>query len=84
MPFLLFVFAAFLNLKILRKKNWARIVKLLFVVSGIYIQATYASKVLGIEDITGFIAPALDVAAMYLLFLTNGRLWFRNIPHNET
>ncbi len=83
-PFLFFIFDAFLNLKISRKKNWARIVKLMFTVSGIYIQAMYVPKAMGIEYITGLIAPVLDVTAMYLLFVTSGRLWFCKIPLNGT
>lgn len=83
---------AYLNICIAHKKNWARIAKLLLVV-GIPVYYFLLRLIQSSPDViipplelTLFkyflngVEPALNFAALYLLFLSPGRLWFRRMP----
>jgi hypothetical protein len=78
LPFAVYVFGAYLNVKIARRKNWARIAKLVFAAASLAFQAAFSSGLTGFEYLSVGLAPALNFAALYLLFFTSGRLWFRS------
>ncbi len=92
-PLIVLICHGYLNIGIARRKNWARIVKLLLVV-GLFVYpavqnlySSYNYQKLGITlppmNLTAFqyfmngIVPALTWAGLYLLFFSPGRLWFR-------
>jgi hypothetical protein len=83
---------AYLNICIAHKKNWARIAKLLLVV-GIPVYYFIVRLIQSSPDViippmelTLFkyflngVGSALNFAALYLLFLSPGKLWFRRMP----
>ena len=73
-------FAAFLNVKISKGRNWARIVFLALVAISLlsYLVPDGGTRaVTSIESALSIIASALDVVALYLLFSWPGALWFR-------
>lgn len=72
-----FILGAYLNIKIGHGKNWARVAKLLLAAMSLFIQAMFTPKLTAVQYISAGIVPALNFAALYLLFLTSGRLWFR-------
>ena len=80
MPVMGFIFGGYLNIQIAHKKNWARIVKLILAAISLAFQLAFSPRPAGLEYLNAFIVPALNVAALYLLFLTAGRLWFRHMP----
>ncbi|MDQ2779445.1 MAG: hypothetical protein M3Y32_07805 [Pseudomonadota bacterium] len=73
-----FGIAAFLNVSIYRARNWARIVGLLLTVLevGVLFLGATSPEEAFIEAICNWVAAALDVAAMYLLFATPASVWF--------
>jgi hypothetical protein len=72
-----FILGAFLNIKIAHKKNWARIGKLLLAALSLSFQVMFSPKLTALQYMSAGIVPALNFAALYLLFFTSGRLWFR-------
>ena len=85
LPSVGFVFSAYLNIKIARQRNWARIIKLILAAASLGIQWAFSPALSGYEYITVGTPPALNFAGLYLLFLTSGRRWFRReSSHPET
>jgi hypothetical protein len=78
-----FFLSAYLNIKIAHKKNWARTGKLLLAATSLFFQAMFSPRLTAFQYISVGMAPALNFAALYLLFLTSGRLWFRQ-PSSRT
>jgi hypothetical protein len=78
-----FILGAYLNIKIGHGKNWARIAKLLLAAMSLSIQAMFIPKLTAVQYISAGIVPALNFAALYLLFFTSGRLWFRPASSND-
>ena len=72
-----YMLGAYVNISIARQKNWARIVKLLLAVASLVPQVMFSPSLAGFEYVRVGISPALDVAALYLLFISPGRRWFR-------
>jgi hypothetical protein len=72
-----YMFGAYLNIKIARRKNWARIIKFIIAAASLCLQWAFSPGLTGIEYLTAGAPPALSFAALYLLFLTSGRQWFR-------
>ena len=79
-PFLLEIVSAFLYVKIGQQKNWARITALLFSISGVVRVVVFSQFLQGIGYYIAGIVPALELAALFLLFANPGRLWFRHGP----
>ena len=76
-PLLTLVLGICLNITIARRKNWARIMKLIGAVAGL-LTMMFIWPFLGpYGSIKIAIAPALEFAALYLIFFTSGREWFR-------
>jgi hypothetical protein len=68
-----------LNVMIARRKNWARITKLIWAAVSLMTTAFFVYPFLGqFQSIKIVIAPALEFGALYLLFFTSGRHWFRH------
>ncbi len=76
-PILAYIFGGYLNVKIARNRNWARITKLMFAVASLVLQVVFSRGLTGFEYLSVGIAPALNFSALYLLFVSSGRLWFR-------
>lgn len=77
-PLLALIFNGCLNLLIARRKNWARITTLILAVVNL-LTLMFVWRFLGqYQSIKIAIAPALEFAALYLIFATPGRLWFRH------
>jgi hypothetical protein len=72
-----FILGAWLNVKIARKRNWARIVKLVIEAASLVLLITMSPQLAVFDWINVGIAPALHFIALYLLFISSGRLWFR-------
>jgi hypothetical protein len=76
--------AAYLNVCVARGRNWARITLLILAVLGTALLAFFdMPEATVIEYVLNGMGSALDIVAMYLLFLTPGKLWFRAVAHNE-
>ena len=70
--------SVFLIFMIARRKNWARITTLILAVVNL-LTLMFVWRFLGqYQSIKIAIAPALEFAALYLIFATPGRLWFRH------
>lgn len=92
LSYLVFFCHAYLNICIARRKNWARIVELLLIVGvlvyPIVIKLFLLPPNVNIPpmELSPFqyflngVVPALNFVALYLLFLSPGRFWFRRIP----
>ena len=77
MPFVTLLISVYLNVMIARRKNWARITKLVLAVVNL-LTMMFVWRFLGqFQSIKIAIAPALEFTALYLLFASPGRLWFR-------
>lgn len=76
-PVALLLFEAFVNLKIAAGRNWARIAKFLLLAADVYFQVALSNGPGQVEIVSAIVMYALGFAALYLLFLTPGRLWFR-------
>ena len=74
----MFVFAAYLNLCIARRRNWARVVSLVLFLLGLLLMAFAppAATVSLLEKVINVADLLLDGAAMYLLFTPPGSSWF--------
>jgi hypothetical protein len=72
-------FAAYINVSIYRARNWARIVALVLTVLevGILLFGLTSTEEAVIEVVCNWVAAALDVAAMYLLFTRTASAWFK-------
>lgn len=79
-----YMFGAYLNTKIARRKNWARIIKFMIAAASLAIQWAFSPGLTGFEYLTAGAPPALSFAALYLLFLTSGRRWFRSASLQPT
>lgn len=66
-----------LNLAIYHGKNWARIGKLLIEAGALAFQLTFTAGLGGFEYVSAALSPAANFAALYLVFFTAGRLWFK-------
>lgn len=84
LPFGGFAFGAYLNIKIARRKNWARIIKFVIAAASLGVQWAFSPGLTGFEYITAGAPPALSFAALYLLFLTSGHRWFRRTSLHPT
>ncbi|MDQ6683723.1 MAG: hypothetical protein M3Z16_01235 [Pseudomonadota bacterium] len=78
----MFVFAAYLNLCIARRRNWARIVSLVLFLLGLVLMAFAPATVTVtlLEKVINIAGLLLDGAAMYLLFTPPGSSWFEAKP----
>jgi hypothetical protein len=73
-------FAAFINVKISRGRNWARIVFLVVVVISVaafFLPDEGGRAISALESATSLISLVVDIAVVYLLFSWPGALWFR-------
>jgi len=73
-------FAAFINVKISRGRNWARITFLVVVVFSVavsFLPDERGSAASTVESALSVISLVVDIAAAYLLFSWPGALWFR-------
>lgn len=69
---------AYLNLMIARRKNWARITKLIWALVSLMTTVFIWPRLGQFQSVKIAIAPALEFTALYLIFFTSGRLWFRH------
>jgi len=75
----LLAFGAYINVSIYRARNWARIVALVLTVleTGALLFGLTSANAAVIEVICNWVATALDIAAMCLLFTDAASAWFR-------
>jgi len=75
----LLAFGAYINVSIYRARNWARIVALILTVleTGMLLFGLTSADAAVIEVICNWVATALDIAAMGLLFTATASAWFR-------
>ena len=78
-----FAFMALVNLRISTGKNWARMAALAFALLGVLSMFALPEETTVIEYLLGALSSTLDAIAMYLLFLSPGRAWFRPIVATE-
>jgi len=73
-------FAVYVNVSISRVKNWARIVSLILTVIelGILVAGHTSPDEAVVEVVCNWVAAALDVAAMYMLFSRTSSGWFKS------
>ncbi|MYM85874.1 hypothetical protein GTP91_01630 [Rugamonas sp. FT82W] len=76
LPLLIFAFDAYLNTRILRKKNWARTVKAIYLVLTLMSQLAYAPDTNAFVNVSAWIALVLGGIGLYFLFVTPSRQWF--------
>lgn len=72
-------FGAYIVVSVHRGKNWARIVFLLFTLLEVafLVFGVTPPETAVVELLCNWIAGALDIAALYLLFTSPGSKWFR-------
>ena len=70
-------FGAYIVVSVHRGKNWARIVSLLFTLLEVAFLVFAVTPPAVVELVCNWIAGALDVAALYLLFTSPGSEWFK-------
>jgi hypothetical protein len=75
-PGVLYIVDGYLNVKIAKGRNWARIIKLLWVVGNAYFQIRVSHPSTELQKIEVASMHAANFSAMYLLFVSPGRLWF--------
>lgn len=75
-PLLIFAFDAYLNTRIFRKRNWARVVKTIYIGLTLGSQIAFASDTTGFVNVCGWLALVLGCIGLYLLFVTPSRRWF--------
>lgn len=81
-PIIEFVLLAFLLLKILHGRNWARVIYAVIVcVEAVAIVFAYSVHlyVPAHEIVYGLVAFAAQIAAVVLLFISPGKLWFLSL-----
>lgn len=77
LPVLWLIFGGYLNFSISRRRNWARVLKLLIAIAAVAMQTAFVQMSTNLEDLGVYVVPAINFAALCLLFLSPGRLWFR-------
>jgi hypothetical protein len=80
MSVVLLAFEAWVILKISAGRNWARWVALVSVVVGVptaFITVGQMQEVSSFEVVLDLAATCVDGIALYLLFISSGRQWFR-------
>ncbi|HWW70111.1 MAG TPA: hypothetical protein VN089_09235 [Duganella sp.] len=75
-PLVLFLFDAYLNIKISHGKNWARVAKGVLVLSSLFFQLAFSPSSSGFELALAVVMNILSFGALYLLFTKPGRQWF--------
>jgi hypothetical protein len=78
-----FAFMALVIVRISTGKNWARMAALALTLLGVLSMFALPEETTVIEYLLGALSSTLDAIAMYLLFLSPGRVWFRPIAGNE-
>lgn len=74
--------SAFFNVMIARKRNWARRLQLIFSSAALAYQVWVLPLPTGLVLIKTAAVFGLDFAALFLLYFTPGRHWFRRTPPN--
>ena len=78
-----FAFMALVIVRISTGKNWARMAALALTLLGVLSMFALPEETTVIEYLLGALSSTLDAVAMYLLFLSPGRAWFRPIAATE-
>lgn len=76
----IFALVAYLNVSILRCRNWARIVSLVLTILGLLFVALVPNPpdITVVERLIAGLSSILDLAAMYLLFTEPSSVWFKS------
>jgi hypothetical protein len=83
LPLVWGIFCAFLYRQIASGKNWARLMQFVITLAFLAYEIAYLPAPTGNYVIKVALVHGLDWTAMYLLFITSGRQWFRKASERE-